>query len=122
MTVILSALLVLSLTINCIFVWYTRKIVKNLYYGVSNVEELQKLLNEYATLLEPLAEMENYYNDPVIVSAINNTKMVAAACKTFKNTIIESENEETSEEKEDIEKEQKKEDSSKQTKAVISSF
>jgi cell division protein FtsL len=97
MTILLSILLVLSLIGNGIFIWYTRKLVQNLYYGVNNVDEMQKLLNEYADLLEPLATLENYYGEPAITSAIANTKLVMEACKTYKNSIIESDNEENQE-------------------------
>ena len=97
MTILLTALLSLSLIGNGILIWYTRKLVQNLYYGVNNVDEMQKLLNEYAALLEPLATLENYYGEPAITSAIANTKLVMEACKTYKNSIIESENEENQE-------------------------
>jgi hypothetical protein len=119
---ILSLLLGISIAINIILFWYTRKLIQNLYYGVKNVDELQKLLNEYASLLEPITTMENYYGDPVISSAVANTKLVVEACKGYKNSIIESENEEEKEniKKENIEKEDKKEQ--RQTKATISSF
>lgn len=94
---ILSLLLGISIAVNIVFFWYTRKVVENLSYGISNIEELQKLLNEYASLLEPLLTMENYYNDPAITSAIANTKMVVEACKVYKNSIIESQDEENKE-------------------------
>jgi hypothetical protein len=105
-----SIILGISIAINIIFVWYTRKLVQNLYYGVNNVDELQKLLNEYIALLQPLLQMENYYGDPVLASAITNTKIVIDACSVYKNSIIESENEEI-QEKEDFfnEKEEVKE-------------
>lgn len=101
MMLITYLLLVLSLAANIILVWYTRKLVQNLYYGVKNADEMQKLLSEYASLLEPLLTMENYYGDPAINSAIANTKLVVDACKTYKNSIIESQDEETQKNKED---------------------
>lgn len=106
MTTLFGLLLLISLVINGILIWYTRKIVQKLYYGVNNVDEIQKLLNEYASLLEPLLTMENYYADPAIASAVTNTKMVVQACKAYKNSIIESEDEENqeNEEAEDIQK------------------
>lgn len=115
MIFILFLLLVISLGVNGIFIWYTRKLVQNLQFGVNNVDELQKLLNEYVVLLEPVANMENYYADPVIVSTISNTKMVIEACRVYKNSILQSENEEIQENQED----NSPKESEKQEKATI---
>jgi endonuclease III-like uncharacterized protein len=89
MNIFLSLLLLLSLAGNVVLVWYTRKLVQNLYYGIRNVDEMQKLFEEYITLIQPLASMENYFNDPAITSAITNTKVIIEACKMYKNTMIE---------------------------------
>ena len=100
MTVLLVILLICSLAANVVFIWYTRKLIENLYYGINNVDEMQKLLEEYVSLLEPLVNMENYYNDPAISSAIANTKLVIQTCKVYKNAMLESTNEEAEETKE----------------------
>lgn len=89
MTIILSLLLFTSLIGNAMLIWYTRKLIKNLLYGVKNVDEMQKLFDEYVTLIQPLATMENYYNEPAITSAINNTNVIIEACKMYKNTMID---------------------------------
>jgi hypothetical protein len=93
----LIALLLLSVTGNIILVWYVRKTIQILSHGIENVEELQGLLNEYASLLEPLANMENYYADPAITSAVANTKLVVDACRVYKTTLIRNYDEEDTE-------------------------
>lgn len=100
MTILLALLLILSLVGNGVLIWYTRKLIQNLYYGVNNIDEMQKLLNEYADLLTPLATMENYYGEPAIDSAIANTKLVIEACRVYKKTIIENYDEENQENQE----------------------
>jgi hypothetical protein len=112
MFIIISAVLVMSLILNGLLVWYTRKVVQNLYFGVNNVEELQKLLNEYVLLLEPLVNMENYYADPAIASAINNTRIIIDACKVYKSSILDNKNEEIQEK----EQETSKKEDNKETK------
>jgi len=89
MIILLSLLLFVSIVGNVMLIWYTRKLINNLLYGVKNVDEMQKLFEEYITLIQPLATMENYYNDPAITSAINNTNVIIEACKMYKNTMIE---------------------------------
>lgn len=114
MTPLLLFLLLISIVFNGILIWYTRKLVQNLYYGVNNIDELQKLLNEYASLLEPLSTMENYYGDPAITSAVANTKLVIEACKVYKKTIIESYDEENQENQEGQETQEEQKDQASQ--------
>lgn len=121
MTLILSLLLVISLTISGILIWYTRKLVNNLNYAVKNMDDMQRLFDEYGRLLEPLANLENYYGEPAIDSAIANTKLVIQACGIYKKTVLEGFNEEIQETEEntDASKESAKEEMPKRG-AVIS--
>lgn len=121
MLFIISLLLITSLIANGVFIWYTKKIVQNLYYGVNNIDELQKLLEEYANLLEPLEKMENYYGEPALTSAINNTKIIIQVCKTYKSSIIESDNDKK-ENIEEMSEETEKKDTKQKTQATISSI
>jgi hypothetical protein len=79
----------LSLTANGILIWYCKKIIKNLNYGIKNVDELQNLLNQYADSMQSLYELEQFYGDETIKSAVDNTKMVVEACRIYKESIIE---------------------------------
>lgn len=97
---VLILLLLISMAVNGILIWYVYKVLQNLRFGINNIDELQKLLNEYSSLLQPLANMENYYGDPAIDSAVANTKLVIEACKVFKKTIIEDYDEESQENQE----------------------
>jgi len=97
MYIILSLLLTLSIAGNVILVWYTRKLIQNMQYGIANIDEMQKLFEEYVSLLQPLATMDNYYGDPAITSAVNNTKLVIDACRVYKKTMIEDYYEENQE-------------------------
>ena len=94
MFVLITLLLILSLAGNVVLIWYTRKLIQNLYYGVNNIDEMQKLLNEYAELLAPLANLDNFYGEPALSAAIANTKLVIDACRVYKKTIIENYDEE----------------------------
>jgi hypothetical protein len=88
MTFFLVFLLLISLTANAILVWYCRKLIKNLWFGINNVEGLQSLLNEYAESMQSLYELEQFYGDETIKTAISHTKMVVEACRIYKESII----------------------------------
>ena len=103
MFVLITLLLILSLAGNVVLIWYTRKLIQNLYYGVNNIDEMQKLLNEYAELLAPLANLDNFYGEPALSAAIANTKLVIDACRVYKKTIIENYDEENQENQENTE-------------------
>lgn len=81
-------ILSISLVANIIFFWYIRKLVQKLNYGVSNVDQLQELLDEYCKSLESMLEMEVYYGDDTMNAAVKNTKMVIELCKGYKKTIM----------------------------------
>lgn len=90
---ITAILLFLSLAANIILVWYCKKLVKNLWYGVQNVDELQRLLNEYSSSLQSLYELQDYYGDETIKVAIDNTKTIVEACRVYKETILQKQDE-----------------------------
>lgn len=98
MIIFLVFLLLLSLTANCVLIWYCRKLVQNLWNGVNNVDELQRLLNEYADSLKSMYSLEEFYGDETIKTAIDNTKIISEACRVYKKTIIQTQDTEQSEE------------------------
>lgn len=91
MSFLLGFFLLVSLTCNIILVWYSRKLVKNLSAGVEGLDDLQQLLDEYASLLSGMAELEQYYGDETVVGAVKNTKMVIEACKFYKKSVLNTE-------------------------------
>ena len=121
MTIVLSLLLIISLVINGIFFWYTRKIVFNLSKAVDGMDEMQKLFTEYASFLEPLANLENYYGEPAIDSARANTRLVIEGCKMYKKSILENYDEENQENQDLKENESAKKEDIPKRGAIISS-
>ena len=109
--ILVSFVLLLSLIVNGILVWYiksyTNNIEKQYGYALKNVDEYQKLLDQYQYTLKALYELEDFYGDQEIKIAIEHTKIIADACAGFKATLlkgagekIESAEETTEEEKE----------------------
>ncbi len=86
--ILLSIILTLSLSINIVFFWYVKKIVKQLTFGVNYTQQLQELLEEYALNLESMLEMEMYYGDETMTSTVKNTRMVIEACKLYEKSIL----------------------------------
>jgi len=93
MTILFAALFTLSFILNIILIWYIRKLIKNLNKGVSSIDDLQELLQEYTALLESMLQLNEYYGDDTIVAAVKNTQLVIEACKFYKKSVLEIENE-----------------------------
>lgn len=93
MTLIFATLFVLSAVGNAVLIWYVRKLIKNLNVGTKGIDELQGLLNEYSSLLEGMLQLDQYYGDETIAGAVKNTRLVIEACKFYKRSVIESDEE-----------------------------
>lgn len=86
--IFITIFLCLSLTINCILFWYARKLVRQLSFGVNYTQQLQGLLEEYSSNLESMLDMEVYYGDETITSAVKNTRMVIETCKMYEKSVL----------------------------------
>lgn len=91
--IMLYFLLAFSFVIIITLLWYTRKIVQKLSYGVDNIDQLQTLLEEYCQTLEAMLEMDQYYGDETMIAAVKNTRLVIETCKVYKKTIMEQQEE-----------------------------
>lgn len=93
MSFFLSFFLLLSLVLNGVLIWYVRKLIKNLNAGIESIDDFQKLLEEYCSLMESVNSLEEYYGDDTIVAAIKNTKVVIEAAKSYKKNTLNGEEE-----------------------------
>jgi hypothetical protein len=90
----LGFLLFLSLLSNGILVWYTRKLIRNINLGITGVDQFQQLLDEYCKSMEAVYQLEQYYGDTTIETAIKNTKMIVEASKFYKRAVLDVDEEE----------------------------
>ena len=93
MTIIFAMLFALSAAGNAVLVWYIRRLIRNLNNGVKGIDDLQGLLEEYTGLLEGMVQLDQYYGDDTINGAIKNTKLVIEACKYYKKSVLDIEEE-----------------------------
>ena len=99
MTITLGLLLLLSVGINVILVWYTRKLVDKFLYFDDNIREVLNALSEFATHLSQVNNMERYYGDSVLEGLINHMQSLEEPLGSFINGFTwEEENEQTKEE------------------------
>lgn len=80
-------LLLLSLVLNGILIWYVRKMLNKLQYEVDVRVAFREMLQDYAASLENLYKLEELYGEEIIKRAIIETNFVIEACTEFKKAI-----------------------------------
>ena len=92
--IITYIILLISIVINCILGWYTKKLLNKLEiftFGIIEFQEKLVLLNNH---LETIYQLETFYGEPVIQNLIKHLKVTVADIKAFKDSFIVSEGKE----------------------------
>ena len=100
----LSVLLLLSLVINYLFFWYTRKLLEKLSVFTEGVIEFRTKLQQMAAHLESVHQLEMFYGEPVLQRLIEHMKLTVIEIKMFSDSFIISEGQEKEEPVNDEEK------------------
>jgi len=74
---VVTILLVLSVIINVIVVWYIQQLLKNFYVISDRFEAFYQMTTEYADHLDNVHGLEMFYGDETLVSLMEHTKFVA---------------------------------------------
>ena len=76
-------LLVVSLLINFLFIWYLRQLLGRFGYICTNIFELKKTVDLYVTHLALVSELEMFHGDPHIEQLIQHTADLLAQLETY---------------------------------------
>ena len=80
---IVLALLVISVVINVLMVWYVRRLLVNFYALSENFESFYAMILNYADHLENVHGLEMFYGDETLMSLVEHTSFVAESVKTI---------------------------------------
>jgi hypothetical protein len=100
----LSILFLLSLIVNGLFFWYTRKLLEKLSVFTEGIIEFREKLQQLAGHLENVHQLEMFYGEPVLQRLIQHMKLTVVEIKMFSDSFIISEGEEKEEPVNDEEK------------------
>lgn len=100
----LSILFSLSLFVNGLLFWYTRKLLEKLSIFTEGILEFRIKLQELSSHLESVYQMETFYGEPVLQRVIQHLKVTVMEIKVFSNSFIIAEGEEKEEPVNDEEK------------------
>ena len=102
--VIVSAILLLSLSVNVLMFWYIRKLLQEFKYITENYDDINDILLEFSEHLERIHGLETFYGDETLGALITHSKEVVEEVKYFIGTFStddvdeEEEDDETQEE------------------------
>ena len=100
----LSILFLISLVVNGLFFWYTRKLLEKLSVFTEGIIEFRVKLQQLTGHLESVHQLEMFYGEPVLQRLIEHMKIAVVEIKMFSDSFIISEGEEKEEPVNDEEK------------------
>jgi len=100
MLVLIFFLLLVSLLVNILLVWYVRKVMEEVAPLHLRTIEMRDAIDEYAQYVEGVSELPLYYGDQTIKDLVENTKMMVGELEYYKNSFIFESEEEQFEEAE----------------------
>jgi hypothetical protein len=80
-------LLLLSISVNGLLVWYIRKLLSKFWSDVEVRDKFTEMINAYAESLENLYQLEELHGEESIKKAIEETRFVHEACKEYKKIL-----------------------------------
>ena len=83
MTVTLSIILVLSIIINILLLWYISYALRKLLFVSDNIGELLKQADDFAKHLEAVHELETFYGDTTLQNLIVHSRQIVEDIKQF---------------------------------------
>jgi hypothetical protein len=81
--ILLAFFLVTSVALNCVLLWYIRKMLGKLLSVSDNIGNLVEDLASYQNHLQQLYEMEMYYGEPSIKNLIIHSRQIIEHVKEF---------------------------------------
>ena len=100
----LAALLIISVSLNVILVWYIKRLIQEFKFISNNVDDTTEALDNFVEHLEKLYELETYYGDETLKRLIVHSKETLEEIKGFETVI--SSIKEGEEEGEDLDEEE----------------
>jgi len=110
-----------SLIINGLLIWYIRKLLGKYWFDLEARERFGIMITDYAQSLENLSKLEELYGEEIIKKAVEEARFIQEACKEFKKILEEggTEGKEGEETGEDGQEDGKTKESSEDKKGPI---
>ena len=86
--------LLISVALNILCIWYIRNILKDYFYVLENLEDLFDVIDVFSAHLESVHALETFYGEPTLQNLIKHSKDVVGEIDTYKRALlVDEENE-----------------------------
>ncbi len=85
---IAEILLVFSILLNMVLVWYVYKLLRNLISIEEDFRDLRSRLIDFATHLRGINKVESFYGDPTITSLVEHMKRLANDIEEYSKVMV----------------------------------
>lgn len=83
----LTIIIVLSITLNALFLWYIRKTSNRLLFISENLNDLITIIGVYRKHLKSIYEMEMFYGDEVLQNLLDHTGSLADLLEDYEDVV-----------------------------------
>jgi hypothetical protein len=98
-------ILLASLSLNGVLIWYIRKLIQSIAPLHEGALEVRSILEDYLEHVQGVYELPLFYGDPTLKDLLEHSKEATGRLKAFQNSFIfEQENEEGEDEDYDEER------------------
>ena len=92
---------VLSVSLNILFIWYLRRILKDLLFVSETIGDLFEDIDNFSSHLENVHSLETFYGDETLQNLIRHSRDLLDEFDQYKNILDLTSEEETEEELDD---------------------
>ena len=89
----IEAFLVLSVALNCVFVWYIVQLIKRFMVFQEALDNFVNRLEEYEGHINIISDLERFYGDESLANLLRHSRDVLEDCRQFKSAILPIEEE-----------------------------
>lgn len=84
----IESILALSLIINILLFWYTRNTLSNLLYLSENLGSLYELIDDFATHLQAVYELERFYGDQTLGNLLEHANALKEVLDQYEDIFL----------------------------------
>jgi len=92
-TIIVSLLLIMSVSINLLLVWYIKGLFRKIFFISDNIEDLVDNLEGFSSHLEKVHSLETFYGDETLQALLQHSKSIVEYVEGYKQVYSFTEDE-----------------------------